>query len=191
MSGVLKTACPPPDVSNNWKTQDTTNHFMNHHDAMSYIAGLSQFVVAVYALRLNRIFGTARVGWSLFCAFILLALLHLMPVVPGFVPETRSAVKIEVVYSLISLLLLTGMIHIEMIFKERLRIEREEKTLRERLQTEVEKKTAHLMRAVDALQTEMDERKRMEAEVAAHVGLLEVSRSQNGGEKNPLAHVRF
>ncbi|HTB84320.1 MAG TPA: hypothetical protein VK742_11750 [Candidatus Sulfotelmatobacter sp.] len=164
---------------------------MNHHDAMSYIAGLSQFVVAVYALRLNRIFGTARVGWSLFCAFILLALLHLMPVVPGFAPEVRSAVKIEVVYSLISLLLLTGMIHIEMIFKERLRIEREEKGQRERLQTEVDTKTAHLMRAVDALQAEMDERKRMEAEVAAHVGLLEVTRGQNGDEKNRLANIRF
>lgn len=164
---------------------------MNHHDAMSYIAGLSQFIVAVYALRLNRIFGTARVGWSLFSAFILLALLHLMPVVPGFAPETQSAVKIEVVYSLISLLLLTGMIHIEMIFKERLHIEREEKALRECLQTEVEKKTAHLMRAVDALQAEMDERKRMEAEVAAHVGLLEVSRGRSGDEKNSIAHVRF
>jgi len=78
-----------------------------------------------------------------------------------------------------------------MIFKERLRIEREEKALRERLQTEVEKKTAHLLRAVDALQAEMDERKRMEAEVAAHVGLLEVSRSQNGDEKKPLEHIRF
>ena len=164
---------------------------MNHHDAMSFIAGLLQFIVATYALRLNRIFGTARVGWSLFSAFILLALLHLMPVVPGLAPETRSAVKIEVIYSLISLLLLTGMIHIEMIFKERLRIEHVEKAQRERLEVEVEKKTAHLLRAVDALQAEMDERKRMEAEVAAHVGLLEVSRGQNGDEKKGLAHIRF
>jgi hypothetical protein len=164
---------------------------MNQHDVMSYLAGILQFVVAAYALRLNRIFGTARVGWSLFCAFILLALLHLMQAMPGLVPETRSAVKIEVIYSLISLLLLTGMIHIEMIFKERLRIEHEEKALRERLETEVEKKTAHLMRVVDALQTEMDERKRMETEVAAHVGLLEVSCGQNGEDKKSLAHIRF
>jgi hypothetical protein len=158
---------------------------------MSYIAGLLQFVVAVYALRLNRIFGTARVGWSLFCAFLLLALLHLMPSVPGLAPEARSAVKIEVIYSIISLLLLTGMIHIEIVFKERLRLEREEKALRERLETDVQRKTAHLMRAVDALQAEMDERKRMEAEVAAHVGLLEVSLGQNGHEKKDLAHIRF
>ena len=47
---------------------------------MSFIASALQFLVAGYALRLNRIFGTARVGWSLFWAFSLLALLHLISI---------------------------------------------------------------------------------------------------------------
>jgi hypothetical protein len=164
---------------------------MNHPDALSFIAGLLQFVVATYALRLNRIFGTARVGWSLFCAFSLLALLHLMQLAPGFAPGAGSVLKIEVIYSLISLLLLTGMIHIELVFKERRRAEQEEKNLRENLETEVQKKTAHLVRVVDALQAEIEERKRMEAEVAAHVGLLEVSHGRNGGAKDEPARIRF
>ena len=49
----------------------------NFTEVMGFIASVLQFVVAGYALRLNRIFGTARVGWSLFWAFSLLALLHL------------------------------------------------------------------------------------------------------------------
>jgi predicted membrane metal-binding protein len=163
---------------------------MNFHDTMSFTAGLLQFIAACYALRLNRTFGTARVGWSLFCAFALLALLHLMQVVPAFTPAAGSALKIEVVYSLISLLLLTGMVHIEMIFKERQRLEREEKALRENLEREVEKKTAHLVRVVNALQAEMEERKRMATEVAAHVGLLELTRNKNGSEHD-TAHIRF
>ncbi|MGA2823359.1 MAG: hypothetical protein ABSE72_07505, partial [Bacteroidales bacterium] len=49
---------------------------MSFPEIMGLVTGLLQFIVAGYALRLNRIFGTARVGWSLFWAFSLLALLH-------------------------------------------------------------------------------------------------------------------
>ena len=37
---------------------------LNFHEIMSFTAGALQFVVAGYALRLNRLFGTTRVGWS-------------------------------------------------------------------------------------------------------------------------------
>ena len=40
------------------------------------LAGTLQLCVAIYAIRLNRLYGSARVGWSLFWAFSLLALLH-------------------------------------------------------------------------------------------------------------------
>jgi hypothetical protein len=53
---------------------------------MNLISGLLQFAVAGYALRLNRIFGTARVGWSLFWAFSLLALLHVVQSATVFNP---------------------------------------------------------------------------------------------------------
>ena len=45
---------------------------------MSLAAGLLQFAVACYALRLNRLFGATRVGWSLFAAFSAMALLRLL-----------------------------------------------------------------------------------------------------------------
>ena len=132
---------------------------------MEFITGALQFSVAGYALRLNRIFGTARVGWSLFWAFTLLALLHLFQSIALFNSGEPLGVEIEVMYSLISLLLLTGMVHIETLLKERLRFEREERRLRAELESEVKKKTAYLSRAIEELQSEIDGRKRMEAEI--------------------------
>lgn len=161
---------------------------------MNLIAGALQFVVAGYALRLNRVFGPARVGWSLFCAFTLLALLHLAQSLSIFKPGEQSGTTLETTYALISLLLLTGMAHIESLFKERLRLEQEELRLRAQLELEVEKKTRHLTQAIEALQAEIDERKRMEAEVEAHVELLDtVHRTRADFDNHPemTAHIRF
>ncbi len=137
---------------------------MNFTTVMGFLAGVLQFVVAGYALRLNRLFGTKRVGWSLFWAFLLLALLHLMQSIMhgGLGPE--MGVKVDVMNVLISMLLLIGMVHLEALLKERMRAEREEQRLRKELELEVKKKTEYLMRAIEELQAEMDERKRMESE---------------------------
>jgi hypothetical protein len=168
---------------------------MNLHDLLNLVAGGLQFVVAGYALRLNRVFGPARVGWSLFCAFSLLALLHLFQSVPVSHAEQQSAITLEVIYSLISLLLLAGLAHIEALFKERLRFEQEELRLRAGLEAEVQKKTAYLTRAIEALQDEIDEHKLVAAELAAHVELLNACRqtepTEMHGEKEMLAHIRF
>ena len=146
-------------------------------ETMGFIASVLQFVVAGYALRLNRIFGTARVGWSLFWAFSLLALLHLFQSIELFTAGAPLGVEVEVMYALISLLMLTGMVHIETLLKERLRLEREEHRLRTELESEIRKKTAHLTRAIEELQLEIDGRKRMEAEVEkTHKELLAASR---------------
>jgi phage host-nuclease inhibitor protein Gam len=89
----------------------------------------------------------------------------------------QLGVEIEVMYSLISLLLLTGMVHIETLLKERLRMERAEQRLRAELESEVKKKTAYLTRAIEELQSEIDGRKRVEAEVEkTHKELLAASR---------------
>lgn len=137
---------------------------MNFTTVMGFIAGVLQFVVAGYALRLNRLFGTKRVGWSLFWAFLLLAMLHLMQSIMhgGLAPE--MGVKVDVMNVLISMLLLIGMVHLEALLKERMRVEREEQRMRKELELEVKKKTEYLMRAIEELQAEMDERKRMESE---------------------------
>lgn len=150
---------------------------------MDFVTGALQFAVAGYALRLNRIYGTARVGWSLFWAFSLLALLHLFQSVISFNNGAQLGVEIEVIYSFISLLLLTGMVHIETLLKERLRMEQEEKRLRGELESKVKEKTAHLTLAIDELKSEIVERERMEAEVArTHKELLAASRQAGMAE---------
>ena len=150
---------------------------MNFPESMSIVTGLLQFAVAGYALRLNRIFGTARVGWSLFWAFSLLALLHFIQSIASFSSGVPLGVEVEVVYTLISLLLLTGMVHIEALLKERRRVEEAEKRLRDGLEFLVGEKTAHLTRTIEELQSEIAERKRMEAEIErTHQELLAASR---------------
>lgn len=137
---------------------------MNFTTAMGFVAGLLQFVVAGYALRLNRLFGVRRVGWSLFWAFLLLALLHLMQSIMQGGLGPALGVKVDVMNALISMLLLIGMVHLESLLKERIRVEREEQRMRKDLEEEVKKKTTYLMRAIEELQSEMNERKRMETE---------------------------
>ena len=150
---------------------------------ISFVTGALQFSVAGYALRLNRIYGTARVGWSLFWAFSLLALLHLFQAVVSFDNGVPLGVEIEVIYSFISLLLLTGMVHIETLLKERLRVEQAEERLRGELEFQVKQKTAHLTMAVEDLKSEIAERVRMEAEVErTHKELLAASRQAGMAE---------
>jgi hypothetical protein len=118
-----------------------------------------------------------HVGWSLFWAFLLLALLHVVQSATQFHAVTEFGIMVEVMYALISLLLLTSMVHLETVLKERQRLEREEQRMRVELESEVKKKTAYLMRAIEELQAEMDERKHMEEEVdTVHLELRAVSR---------------
>ena len=155
---------------------------MNFADFITYITGFVQFAVAAYALRLNRLFGVARVGWSLFWAFSLLALLHL---VQALIPDgvVNAAVTVSVLYSLISLLLLVSMVHLESLLRERARVEREEKRLRAELEWEVQKKTAHLTRAIEELTAEIEGRKQAEAEVeTTQLELQAVSRKLESAE---------
>jgi len=150
---------------------------MRFGEIMGLVNGLLQFIVAGYALRLNRIFGTARVGWSLFWAFLLLALLHFLQSVKSFNNGAPLGVEIEVIYSLISLLLLSGMVHIETLLRERLQVEEAAERLQGKLESQVKEKTAYLTRAVEELELEIAERKRMEAEVErTHKELLAASR---------------
>lgn len=156
---------------------------MSHSDLVGLVAIALQFIVAGYALRLNRLFGTARVGWSLFCSFALLALLHLIQSATSLNAGEQFGIKIEVMYALVSLLLLTGMVHMETLLKERLRVEQLEQQVRVGLESQVKKQTAYLTRAIEELQLEIEERKRMEAEVEkTHEELLAASRQAGMAE---------
>jgi hypothetical protein len=136
---------------------------MNELYITGCIASALQFIVAGYALRLNRRYGIDRVGWSLFCAFALLALLQLIQSTAASDVVVSSALEINVTYALISFLLLIGMLHLETMLKERMRMERVEQQLRAELELEVKAKTAHLTRAIEELMREMEETKRMSA----------------------------
>ncbi|MBU6409593.1 MAG: hypothetical protein KGR98_04310 [Verrucomicrobia bacterium] len=150
---------------------------MNPSETVGVVAGALQLLVAGYALRLNRRFGPKRVGWSLFWAFLLLAFLHLVQSVAEYHSPQEFGTEVNVIYGLISLLLLTGMVHLETVLIERERVEREETRMRAELEAEVQKKTEYLMRAVEELQAEIEERKRMEVEVqTTSVELQTVSR---------------
>ena len=165
---------------------------MNFSLVMDFIAGGVQLIVAVYALRLNRLFGTARVGWSLFCAFLLLAVLHLVQSGMSFNGNLDFGAGVGVLYSLISLLLLTGMVHIESLLAERKRLERAEQQLRAGLELEVQRKTAHLTQAFKELQLESDERRRMEVKVEkTQKELLAASRAAEMSEiaTSVLLHI--
>jgi len=152
------------------------------NDIIIGIAGLLQLMVAGYAIKLSRLFGTARVGWSLFSAFLLLALLHLIQSVgqpdsaPGF------QINLEIAYTLISLLLLIGMAHLHALLRaqQRVRQEQERRTvleeqMRVELELEVQKKTEYLKKAVDTLRSEIDVRQRAEAQIHEQARLLDLA----------------
>ncbi|HEV2695555.1 MAG TPA: ATP-binding protein [Verrucomicrobiae bacterium] len=128
------------------------------------IAGALQLAVAVYALRLNRRFGAGRVGWSLFCAFTLLALAHAIQSLVPLGGLLRSGSGLEALYALVSVLLLAGMMHLETLLKERQHREALEAEQRWQLTTEVEKKTAYLTRAIEQLQAEIEAHQRLQTQ---------------------------
>src|ERR1700716_3923423 len=105
-------------------------YLLFHSVALSLLPCLIPF----YAFRLSRVFGTKRVGWILFSVFSSLALLQLLrswqPMTFGIDPR----ITLDLLNFLIPMLLLIGMVHIETIFKERVRLEREEKRLRDGLE---------------------------------------------------------
>ena len=67
--------------------------------------------------------------------------------------------------------------------------------MRAALEAEVQKQTAYLTRAIEALQAEIDERKRMETEVETHIELLDAFHrkkpTEMHGEKEMLPRIRF
>jgi len=142
---------------------------MNFLDVITWIAGLLQLSVACYALRLNRLFGAARVGWSLFSAFALLALLHLVQSAGPLSDGTKFGIKVDVIYALVSLLLLTGMVHIDTLLKECVRRELEEQRVQRELESRVKEKTADLTKANEELLREVAEHKLTAAKLQAEV----------------------
>jgi len=139
--------------------------------AFDATAGALQLVVPSYGLRLVRRFGVQRVGWFLVVAFASLASLHLLePVGPsgaGFGPDFA----LNVVYVAGSVLLLIGMGHMDTFFSQYERSRSKEEGLNSHWEEQVQKKTANLARANEALQEEIARREHAE-------GILQESEAQ-------------
>jgi PAS domain S-box-containing protein len=137
---------------------------MNFSVVYSVVLGLLACIIPPYAFRLSRIFGTRRVGWVLVTVFTSLAALMLFR--SWWQPfGLDSKLTLDLLNFLIPVLLLTGMVHIEILFKERLRLEKEEKKLRMGLESDVKARPADLDKANDELQREISLRKQGEEEL--------------------------
>src|SRR3989442_5229003 len=132
---------------------------MTYAALSNIILSLLPCIIPPYAFRLNRVFGTQRVGWVLFAVFSLLAALQFVRSWHPFGLGLNSRLTLDLLFLLIPLLLLIGMVHIETLFKERLRVEQEEKRMRAELETLVKERTAALDSANEELQREISLRK--------------------------------
>jgi PAS domain-containing protein len=122
-------------------------------------------LIPPYALRLTRAFGTKRVGWVIFTVFLLLATMQLIRAWHPMGLVLDPALTLDLLYLLVPVLLLIGMLHIETFLKERLRVEAEEKRLRDALEFQVQERTAQLHTANEELQREISLRKQGEQEL--------------------------
>ena len=132
---------------------------MNFSPVSSLVLSLLPCLIPPYAFRLNRVFGTRRVGWVLFVVFSLLATLQLIRAWHPFGLGMSSSLTLDLLSFLIPILLLIGMVHVETLFKERLRVEEEEKRIRGELEAQVKQRTAALDEANNELQREISLRR--------------------------------
>jgi C4-dicarboxylate-specific signal transduction histidine kinase len=153
---------------------------MNYATVTNLFSGLLQCAVLGYGLWLTRCYGAARVGWSLVCAFSVLALLRLFLFQTSFAFGT----KVDIIISVIALLLLAGMVQLEVLLRERLWAESVREEARRELETRIREQTAELTkvngelrRTAERLKAEVEERSRMQEEAEkTHKEMLIVSR---------------
>ncbi|HWD92591.1 MAG TPA: ATP-binding protein [Verrucomicrobiae bacterium] len=157
---------------------------MSNLNIASIVSGLLEVGVAIYAMRLTRLFGSKRVGWSLFTAFFLLALLHISQFVIPWL--NLKAVGEPFIYAIVSALLLMGMTHLESTLKQFDRADSAE----QRAQAEVQQQTAELRKANEELEekaatlrTEVAYRKQMQEQMEhTHKELIAASRQAGMSE---------
>jgi signal transduction histidine kinase len=122
--------------------------------ASVFLAGL-QLAVPSYGLRLNRLFGSRQVGWALVVAFLGLALLNLAGGMGSVGSRREWDLVRTVVGAVIPLLLLIGMAHVETLFKERARAEREQTLRHDELAQNLERRTEELAEAKEQFRLEL------------------------------------
>jgi hypothetical protein len=113
---------------------------MHYSEIIRYASGLLQLGVAFYALRLGRLFNTARVGWLLFSALSILALANLLLPLNPFRGSLQMGVKVDIIYALASVLLIVAMAHFDWRFRKRSESESMEREAQSRWETQVQQR---------------------------------------------------
>ncbi len=140
---------------------------MNSLGLFNWLAPVLQLGVPYYGLRLNRLFGPRRVGWFLVAALSALALMRWLESVRPWYAGGSPSATLNVVYTICCLLLLVGMGHMETLFTERVRAEREEAARRGKLETELKRYSAELDLANERLRAEVSHREQTERALRA------------------------
>jgi signal transduction histidine kinase len=120
---------------------------MTHSFFASAFVGILQLAVPSYGLRLNRLFGSRQVGWALVVAFLALALLNLVGSIGSAGGRLEWQLARSVVGAVIPVLLLIGMAHVETLFRERARVEREQRLRLCQLEQSLDRRTEELAEA--------------------------------------------
>jgi len=164
---------------------------MNDIDIIRLTSGLLQFGVAWYALRLGRLFKSALMGWLLFGALSLLALLSLFLAVEPSDAGTQWGIKVDVIYSL---LLLAGMTRFYPGLKNFLREEEAKRQALDKWESQVKEQWMELIKvneklrqAVNRLETEIAERKQAQEQGEKNLQALLAASRQNEQTLPPAA----
>ena len=131
---------------------------MNHSYLASALVGVLQLAVPSYGLRLNRQFGSRQVGWALVVAFAALALLHLAGGIGAAGVRLEWELAGGLVGAAVPVLLLIGLAHVETLFRERARLEREQRLGYRQLVQTLDRRTEELAEAREEYRRELRRR---------------------------------
>jgi chromosome segregation ATPase len=153
---------------------------MYYADMICLASGLLQFGAVVYALRLNRLFGSARLRWALVGVLVLLAFFYLslpLNLMQGTIP---LGVGLNLLYALISILLLIGMVHVESRYKERLRTQNAQQRALSEWESNVEKEWAQIVSRCTELTKANDELQQKATRLQAEIAERNATEEQTG-----------
>ncbi|MFO1475554.1 MAG: hypothetical protein U1F98_02740 [Verrucomicrobiota bacterium] len=119
---------------------------MSYLEMIRLTSGLLQFGVACYALRLGRKFNTAKLGWVLFTGLTILALLYVLAPFNPFRGTIQAALKVDIIYGLISVMIIAGMAQMDFRWRKRQQTLRAEQQTQSEWASQVEYKITELGR---------------------------------------------
>ncbi len=156
---------------------------MNNIDIIRLTTGLLQLGVAWYALRLGRLFKSTLIGWLLFGALSLVALMSLILAVEPIDAGAQWGIKVEVVFSL---LLLVGAVRFYPGVKAFLQEEAAKRQALDKWELQVKEQWMELMKTNEKLrqtvnqrETEIAERKQAQEELQKSLQELLAASRQN------------